>query len=146
METVLMVVLDIFAAFGALSFAFAAYIVGQGFYYQGVLGPGLERELGFTHGIARLPSDGIRGYISAVAIESVADGGVFQQAGFRGGDVFPDISNTDLFKSLHRHRGRMTELAVVDGGPGPIFHDRERRVIRLAVPPRSARDGRREKS
>jgi hypothetical protein len=41
-----------------------------------------------------------------------------------------------LFKKLHRHRGRMVELAIVDGGAGPAFRKRPRRGIRLDVPPR----------
>ena len=86
METVLMVVLGIFAAFGALAFALGAYIVGEALYYQVLLAPALERDLGFGRGTACLPDDGMRGYVSTVAIDSVVDGGVFQQAGLRGGD------------------------------------------------------------
>jgi hypothetical protein len=136
METVLLVILGIFTAFGALGFALAAYIVGEALYYQVHLAPALERDLGFRHGTACLPDGGVRGYVAAVAIDSVADGGVFQQAGFRGGDVLPNVSYSYLFKTLHRHRGQTAELAVVDGGPGPSFHYRTRRVIRFTVPPR----------
>lgn len=136
METALTVVLGIFAAIGVLAFVLATYILGQALYYQMLLAPGLERDLGFKRGSASMPDDeSAHGYISAVAIDSVADGGVFG-AGFRGGDVLPDVSHTDLFKSLHRRRGRTAELAVVDGGPGPRFHYRARRMIRFTVPPR----------
>ena len=136
MENVLMVVQGFFAAFGASVFALVTYILGEALYYQVLLAPTLERDLGFRHGTAYLPDDGVLGYVSAVAIESVTDGSVFQRAGFRSGDVLPDFSHSSLFKSLHRHRGRTSELAVVDGGPGPVFHYRTRRVIRFAVPPR----------
>jgi hypothetical protein len=146
METVLMVVLGIFAAFGALAFALVAYIVWEALYYQVLLAPALERDLGFRRGTACLPDDNMRGYVSAVAIDSVAEGGVFQRAGFRGGDVLPDVSYSSLFKSLHRHRGRTAELAAVDGGPGPVSHHRTRRVIRFVVPPRGQRPERHEQS
>lgn len=146
MGTVMMVVLAIFAAFGAISFAFVACIVGEALYYQLLLAPALERDLGFKHGTTCMSGDGMRGYISAVAIDSVSDGGVFQHAGFRSGDVLPDVSNTSLFKMLHRSRGRIAELAVVDGGPGPIFHYRARRIIQFAVPPRGQRPKLREEN
>lgn len=74
METVLMVVLGIFTAFGALAFALVASIVWQVLYYQLLLAPALERDLGFRHGTACLPDDNVRGYVSAVAIDSVAEG------------------------------------------------------------------------
>ena len=45
METLLMVVLGIFAAFGALAFALIAYIVWEALYYQVLLAPALERDL-----------------------------------------------------------------------------------------------------
>ena len=143
MEPLLTVVLEFFAALGALTFALVTYIAGVVLYYQGLLAPALERDLGFKTGSASMPDDqSAHGYISAVAINSVVGGGVFQRAGFRGGDVLPDVSYTWLFKSLHRHRGRVAELAVVDGGPGPRFHYRSRKVIRFAVPTRGrAPDG-----
>jgi hypothetical protein len=137
MENVLPFLLNAFAASGALALAFGAYIVAEALYYQIILGPGLERDLGFRHGVACLPNHGARGYVSAVAIDSVNEGGVFQQVGFRDGDVLPDVSHSTLFKLLHRRRGRMAELAVVDGGPGPDFYGRPRKVLRFAVPSRN---------
>jgi hypothetical protein len=127
----------IFAAVGALVIVPMAYIVFESFYYEVLLGPGLERDLGFRHGKAILPGGSIYGYTASVAIESVAPGGVFHRAGFRAGDALPDVSHGGLFKLLHRHRGRVAELSVVDGGPGPPFHERTRRVIRFDVPPRT---------
>lgn len=134
-----MVVLGIFAAFGAFAFAVVAYIIGEALYYQVLVAPGLERDLGFRHGTACMRDGNMRGYVSAVAIDTVAEGGVFQQAGFQAGDVLPDVSHSSLFQSLHRHRGRTVELAAVDGGPGPLFQYRTRRVIRFVVPPRGQR-------
>jgi hypothetical protein len=128
MEIMLQVGGWLFCLLGAV----AIYIIAQAYYYQGRVGPTLERELGFQHGAAYLRNGGQTQ--SAVAIVAVADNGVFAQAGFRAGDVLPGISFTELFKLLHRHRGRVTELAVVDGGEGPDFHERPRRVLRFVVP------------
>jgi hypothetical protein len=114
----------------------SAYIVAVGTYYQVFLGPTLERQLGFTDGSAYL-SVGRRH--SAVALAAVAPGGVFDQAGFRSGDVLPGSSHTDLFRLLHRSRGRVAALAVVDGGQGPPFGERPVRVIRFQVPARGWR-------
>jgi hypothetical protein len=133
-ETVLKVVASLLALPVVALVALWVYVIAEALFYQGILGRVLERDLGFREGSASLPVAGPQGYISAVAIISVADGGVFAQAGFRAGDVLPEKSHTDLFKLLHRHRGRVAELAVVDGGPGPPFRERQRRVIRFAVP------------
>jgi hypothetical protein len=113
---------------------FGVYICVEAYHYQCCLGPALERDLGFREGAVYLQVG--RSVHSAVAIEEVTEGGTFETAGLRAGDVLPDRSHTDLFKLLHRHRGRVAELAVVDGGEGPPFYMRPRRVVRFAVPPR----------
>jgi hypothetical protein len=137
MGTALEIVVGTLAGFGAISLALVAYIVAEALYYQVFLAPTLERDLGFRHGTACVPDPlGTRVYISAPAIRSVVYGGVFDRAGIRAGDVLPDLSNTGLFKRLHRHRGRTTELAVVDGGPGPAFSWRPRRLVQVTIPPR----------
>jgi hypothetical protein len=110
----------------------SAYVVVEACSYQGYLGPALERDLGFRRGSAYLRVG--RGLHDAVAITSVSDGGVFATAGFRSGDVLPNVSATGLYKLLHRHRGRMAVLSVVDGGEGPPFDERPRRVFRFNVP------------
>jgi hypothetical protein len=120
--------------FGFLAFVlFGIYTSVEAYYYQVRLRPALERDMGFREGTATLWVG--RSYHSAVAIESVANGGVFARAGFRAGDVLPDVSHTDLFKLLHRCRGRAAELTVVDGGDGPPFDKRPRRLVRILVPP-----------
>lgn len=112
----------------------SVYITAAAYYYQVYLGPALERDLGFRHGSTYLRVG--RRLHSAVAVEAVSDGGVFARAGFRAGEVLPGVSHTDLFKLLHRHRGRVAELTVVDGGEGLPFYERPRRVLRFSVPPR----------
>src|SRR5262249_14994481 len=133
MGTLLLVVVGLFAGLGGLAFLFAIYVAGEAWYYQVLLAPAFERGLGFPYATTcrttSRPAEGARGYISASSIHSIADGGVFARAGFRAGDVLPEVDKTDLCKQLHRYRGRETELAVVDGGPGPPFHWRPRRVI-----------------
>jgi hypothetical protein len=96
MGSILRVALGIFTAIVAFALAVAAYIGGEALYYQWLLAPASERDLGFKHGTACLRDSGGRGYVAAVAIESVADGGLFQQVGSRGGDVLPDVSYSSL--------------------------------------------------
>jgi len=109
------------------------YIVLAACYYQAYLARSLERGLGFRHGKQYLPSG--RLHECAVALKWVAKDGVFAQAGFREGDVLPDVGSNELFRKLHRHRGQMAELEVADGGAGPSFRERARRPLRFAVPP-----------
>ncbi len=105
METLLDIVIGVFAFVGAVAFALASYAFGEVLYYQLLHGPGLERDLGFREGSDSMPDDNFNGYISAVAIVSVVEGGVFDRAGVRKGDLLPDFSHASLFKLLHRHRG-----------------------------------------
>jgi hypothetical protein len=146
---IVVAVLDIATALpiGLYVFRFLVAVVVHeivaAFYYQGWLGAALQRDLGFRECRAYLFFGRWRHH-SAVAIEAVDGGGVFALAGFRKGDVFPELSHTDLFKMLHRHRGRVAELTVVDGGKGPPFCERPRRVIRFTVPPKRSRKRREE--
>jgi hypothetical protein len=135
METLLTFVLSVFSLLGALLSIYFLYIILEYLYYNIIIYKILMRELGFRLGTSGLPADDQRVYISALAIDSTADGGVFEQAGFRVGDLLPDETEASFIKLLQRHRGRTVELAVVDGGPGPPFRWRPRRVLRVAVPP-----------
>ncbi len=114
---------------------FCLYIIAIGIYYQAILGPFLERELGFVEGAAYIQV-GQRLH-SAVALCSIVPGGVFDRAGFRAGDVLPGLSHTDLFRLLNRNRGRIAQLTVVDGGQGLPFGNRPIRLIRFEVPLRA---------
>ena len=109
------------------------YIVATAMYYQSYQGRSLERGLGFEHG--KLYRRGGRAWESAVAIRTVVEGGVLANAGFQTNDVLPDWSGTEFIRLLHRNRGHVVELEVVDGGcEGPSFHSRPRRTLRFAVP------------
>ena len=110
------------------------WVTAEALIYQILLRPGIERDLGFRGDTAILPNRGLRGYVSAVAVRSVVDDRPFGRAGIRSGDVLPDESHTSLFKKLHHSRGQVLELAIVDGGAGPPFHQRTRRVTRIIVP------------
>lgn len=127
-----LVVLCAWPAIGlGILFAFVVYIVAAATWYQGYLRPSLERGLGFTEGsVCRGPPRE-----KAVAIQSVVEGGPFALAGFRSNHALPDWSHTGLFRYLHRNRGRVIELEVVDGDfEGPPFHARPRTKLSVAVP------------
>jgi hypothetical protein len=115
-----------------------AYFITAAIYYQCIVGPAIQRDLGFTEGTAYLEVG--RGLHSAVAVTTVEPHGVFDRAGFQVGDVLPGLSHTGLFRLLHRSRGRVAELTVVNGGSGPAFGDRPARVIRFTVPPKGFTD------
>jgi hypothetical protein len=139
MGTLLDSLMNVFGLLGVAAAILSAWIVFEAVVYQRVLGPGLERDLGFKEGTAILPCEGLRGYISAVSIVDVAQGGKLAKAGVSVGDVLPDESHTSLFKKFHRHRGREVGLSVVEGGAGPPFSERPRRLIEVIVPPRGTR-------
>ena len=139
MTLVLTFVANLVTLLGAAAAIWAVWIVAEASIYEGLLGPGLERDLGFRHGKAILPHSGMFGYISAVDVSCVTEDGPFAKAGVRKGDVLPDETHTNLFKKLHRHRGKTVELAIVDGGTGPPFHERPRRIVRILVPPQTTK-------
>ncbi len=108
------------------------YVFATGTYYQSYQGRSLERGLGFKHGKLYERVGWL--WHSALAIRSVTDGGILSQAGFQTDDVVSGWSFTGFFRHLHRNRGRIVELEVIDGGEGPPFQTRPRRTLRFAVP------------
>ena len=134
MGILLAVVVTLFALIIASTAVLSAWNIVEAAIYQGIYKPTLERDLGFSEGTAILPGIGLLGYISAVEVSTVS-GGAFARAGFRAGDVLPEESHTSLFKKLHRHRGKTVVLTVVDGGAGPPFDERPKRMIQIDVPP-----------
>ncbi len=135
MALLLNILASLVALVGAGAAIWAVWIVAEASIYQELFSLGLERDLGFRHGKAILPYSGKQGHRSAVDVSCVTEDGPFARAGVRPGDVLPDESLTSVFKKLHRHRGKTLELAIVDGGAGPPFHERPRRIIRILVPP-----------
>jgi hypothetical protein len=95
------------------------YTVAASYYYQCLLGQRLEKELGFKDGAAYIQVG--RRMHAAVCLNDVTPDGVFHRAGLRTGNVVPQLSHTDLFRCLHRNRGKTIDLVVVDGGPGPLI-------------------------
>jgi hypothetical protein len=85
-----------------LVIAFSVYITVEAYYYQWLLGPGLERDLGFHEGSEYLRVG--RRLHSAVAIKTAVENGPFASAGFVPETVLPGLSHTELFKRLHRGR------------------------------------------
>jgi hypothetical protein len=116
----------------------SAVIVVEAYYYQGRRAEELERDLGFHRGSAYPRCRG-RWNLGVVSIRSLTPGGVFERAGFQEGDLLPDLSLTELFKLLHRKRGREVELVVVEGGDGPPLSERPSRTVQIVVPPAKLR-------
>ena len=123
------------AGCGFLVLAFAAwlaYIAFEMVYYGGQLGPGLAKDLGFSHGspYVRCGSS----YCEVFTIESVTSGGEFDRAGFRAGDIVCDLSITQFYMLLHQRRGQEITIRVVEGGDGPPLDQRTVRNITFTVP------------
>lgn len=114
---------------------FFIYVAATGYYYQILRGQQLKEDLGFEDGAAYLRVG--RRTHSALCLEEVTPDGVFHKAGLRSGNVLPRVSHTDLFRYLHRNRGKKIELVIVDGGPGPPFYERMHRTIEILVPAQS---------
>jgi hypothetical protein len=121
-------VLLVFAAFFVLS----VYLVVEAAYYQGRLGPGLERDLGFKHGSPYVLCG--RTLCRLLAIEALTPGGPFAQAGFGVGDLIMGPSISAFFRLLHRGRGSVVRLTVAEGGDGPPLDQRSKRMITVQVP------------
>jgi hypothetical protein len=119
----------------ALATCFFIYTIVTSYYYQYLLGRQLEDELGFKDGAAYIRVG--RRTHSAVCLTDITPDGVFHRAGLRAGNVVPELSHTDLFRYLHRNRGKTIDLVVVDGGPGPPFYERQQRAVRILVPAQS---------
>ena len=119
----------------ALAAGFCIYIVATSYYYQFLLGRQLEEDLGFKDGAAYVRVG--RRLHSAVCLKEVTPDGVLYRAGLRTGNVLPRLSHTELFRDLHRNRGKTIELFIVDGGPGPPFYERQQRSVRIQVPAQS---------
>ncbi|MCZ6689663.1 MAG: hypothetical protein O7H41_08680 [Planctomycetota bacterium] len=106
------------------------------FYWQGKIGGPLEEDLGFRMRGRYIQVDGKR--VEALTITSVRSGGVFEQAGFRPGDIIvDDLDFCQFYKKLERARGTRCRLNVVSwqdsGDPGA----RAARLIEFSVPERS---------
>lgn len=109
METLLGIVVGSFAVLGALTFAFASCLFWEVLYYQLHHGPALMRDLGFREDSDSMPDDNARGYISAVAIVSVVEGGVFDRAGIRKSSNPSSASHKP--SSAHRQHPARREVA-----------------------------------
>ena len=118
---------------GAIVLVWLTCTVASAYWYQCLQGRRLERELGFTHG--KLYRRGTTQ--SALAVRSVVQEGIFAKAGFQRDDVLPDWSITGFFRYLHRNRGQVVTLEVVDGDvDGPPFRSRPRKTRQVAIPER----------
>ena len=137
MAFLLTIVESILALLGGTAAILTAWFAAQALTYQTLFGPNLERDLGFREGKSILPGQQPTGLCFGCG-RHISDRRRSLLCGRYpcAGDVLPDESHTSLFKKLHRHRGRTVELAIVDGGPGPPFHERPRRFIRVVVPAR----------
>jgi hypothetical protein len=122
------------ATFTVLFAVLVVYGASVAWYWQKTVGEPLERELGFQHGTPYVQEDGSQWPQEVLTVESVVPGGVFDQAGFRQGDVVRGLSINGLFQVLHRARGQQVTIRVVDGGNGRPLEQRPERTITFFVP------------
>ena len=115
------------------------WIGAEARHYQSKLGGLLRRDLGFAHGSPYLRNT--RGMVEVLTIESVAPGGLFDQAGFQKDDiVVDDVSISEFYKLLERARGgEPVAITVVSWSDKQPLKDRPRRQIVVRVPSQSER-------
>ena len=75
MAILIIVVLKLFALLCVGVALYTARVLAEVLVYLVLFGPRLQRDLGFRDDTAILPSSGIRGYVSAVSVSSVIEGG-----------------------------------------------------------------------
>jgi hypothetical protein len=115
--------------------AWLVYVMCAAWYWQTAVGAPLERDLGFWHGTPYIRETGASEARVVLTVESIVPGSVFDQAGFKSGDIVRGLSINGLFQELHRGRGRQVTIRVVDGGDGPPLEQRSERAITFLVPP-----------
>lgn len=122
-------ILVLFSIFFAIGF----YITQQANYYQGVVGPGLERQLGFTHGSPFI-------FAGDETFELFTlhprPGGALAAAGVRDSDIVLSHTITGFYRALHKHPGSTATFRVTDGDDGAPIEQRPVRTITLQVPAR----------
>jgi hypothetical protein len=104
----------------------------------------LERALGFRHASFHVPRDESQPYVKVV-VKSVAPGAEFQRAGFRSGDVLPDVAGSipglpsaALYQFLDRNRGVAVTLAAINisdlNDDRRDFEEMPRRNLTFTIP------------
>jgi hypothetical protein len=119
----------------ALFIALATYVTMDACHYQGRIAGELRRDLGFKHDTLYIREG--RSLAGVITIGSLVPGGLFEQAGFRVGDIIKGPSITGLYKILHRGRGSRVQIIVVEAGEGRPLKERSERVISVKVPAKS---------
>src|SRR4030095_9305492 len=111
--------------------AFGIYTAQQAHYYQSVIGPVLDRDLGFRHGS---PYFNFGDDSFEVFTLHPQPGGVMSAAGVRDSDIVLDHSITGFYRTLHEHRSSTIAFRVTDGGYGVPIAQRPIRMITLQIP------------
>lgn len=78
-------------------------------FYNQIYGPELERELGFSVALVKVPTETECGFFKVLVIASVKKGGEFDAFGFRPGDVpvgFSHGAYAAFFPTLNYQRGK----------------------------------------
>lgn len=101
--------------------------------YQGVYGPEIEKELGFTIDFPRFRAGDEN--VEVIAIHPVPNG-YMDKIGFRDGDVILSHTVTEFYKTLYTKRGETTSVDVVDGGDGLALSARKVRARKFLIPPK----------
>jgi S1-C subfamily serine protease len=89
-------------------------------------------DLGFMHGSPYIRlGDDVR---EVFTIEQVVQGGVFDNAGVRPGDIVLSHQILSFYSELNESRGETFQFSVTDGVDGPPIAARSRREIEIFIP------------
>lgn len=103
----------------------------ESYRYQKQFGPALETELGF-HLESPLVQAGDKN--ERVNVIVPIPGGYMEKIGFLPGEIITSHSATEFYKMLHKERGRVMTVTVVNGGDGAPIEAREMRTKKFAIP------------
>jgi hypothetical protein len=118
----------------ALIAVWVTYVFCAMWYWQMTVGEPIEREFGFRIGTPIIHEEGKSWPSEVVSIESLRWDGVLGRAGLLEGDIIRGLSVSEVYKVLHRGRGKQVTFEVVDGGHGPPIVQRNVRAITFSVP------------
>jgi hypothetical protein len=103
-------------------------------YWQITVGRPIEREFGFRIGTPIIQEEGKSWPSEVVSVDSLRWDGILVRAGFREGDIIRGLSVSEVYKVLHRGRGKQVTLEAVDGGDGLPINQRKVRAIAINIP------------
>jgi hypothetical protein len=108
-------------------------MLGRAIYYDNVVGPDLERRLGFSLDTPLIETGPAGAAREVAQFSHVSGDGVLGRAGFRRGDVLVDLHKFQFYALLARAvDGDVVDVKVLRGGDGDLldlFREIDLRIV-----------------